>query len=314
MIFLDFFPENDSTKHDLLDYAYEINYFDQHLSRMLASLEEQGMLENTIVIVTADNGMPFPRVKGQAYERSNHLPLAIMWAKGIENPGRTVEDFVSFADFAPTVLELAGIPAASSGMQPMEGKSLMSILKNKQQAPHRQHILVGKERHDIGRPNDGGYPIRGIRTGQYLFLMNLEPDRWPSGNPETGYLNCDAGAIKSVMLHQKRYQGKDQYWQWAFGKRPAEELYDIKNDPDCLHNLADQGDMADVKQLLKTTLLNELKTQGDPRVNGNGEFFDSIEYMDSKNKGFYERFMNGDIPKTQPGWVSPDDFEEHAIQ
>ena len=86
-----FFPESDSTRHDLLDYAYEINYFDQHLNRMLASLEERGLLENTIVIVTADNGMPFPRVKGQAYERSNHLPLAMMWGKGIENPGESLK-------------------------------------------------------------------------------------------------------------------------------------------------------------------------------------------------------------------------------
>jgi len=74
----EFWPENDTVRNDLLDYAYEIEYFDAHLVRMLEMLESRGELENTIVIVTADNGMPFPRVKGQVYEYSNHMPLAIM--------------------------------------------------------------------------------------------------------------------------------------------------------------------------------------------------------------------------------------------
>ena len=93
----------------MLDYAYEIEYFDSQLVKMLEILEKRGELENTIVIVTADNGMPFPRAKGQVYELSNHVPLAIMWGKGIKNPGRKIFDFISFIDFAPTLLEAAGI-------------------------------------------------------------------------------------------------------------------------------------------------------------------------------------------------------------
>ena len=83
-----FWPESDSIKLDLLDYAFEIEWFDQHMQKMLDMLEEMGELDNTLVIATADNGMPFPRVKGQVYEYSNHLPLAIMWKVGIKNPGR----------------------------------------------------------------------------------------------------------------------------------------------------------------------------------------------------------------------------------
>ncbi len=93
----------DTIRTDMLDYAFEIEYFDSHLQKMLQKLEEIGELENTIVIVTADNGMPFPRIKGQVYEYSNHLPLAIMWPDGIKNPGRVVNDFVNFIDFAPTL-------------------------------------------------------------------------------------------------------------------------------------------------------------------------------------------------------------------
>ena len=84
---------------------------------MLELLEERGELENTLVVVTADNGMPFPRVKGQSYEMSNHLPLAVMWPDGIENAGRTIEDFVSFADFTPTFFDVLNLDLTTSGMQ-----------------------------------------------------------------------------------------------------------------------------------------------------------------------------------------------------
>src|SRR5690606_30295421 len=123
-----FWPDNDTTKIDMLDYAYEIEYFDQNLQKMLDVLEEKGMLDNTLIIVTSDNGMPFPRAKGQVYELSNHLPLAIMWGKGIKNPGRIVNDFVSFIDFAPTLLDVAGIDQNQSGMKHITGKSLTDIL------------------------------------------------------------------------------------------------------------------------------------------------------------------------------------------
>ena len=93
----------------MLDYAFEIEHFDAHLVRMLEELESRGQLDNTLVVVTADNGMPFPRIKGQEYELSNHLPLAVMWPKGITSPGRTIDDYVSFIDFAPTFVEAAGL-------------------------------------------------------------------------------------------------------------------------------------------------------------------------------------------------------------
>jgi len=191
---LKFWPDNDTVRNDMLDYAFEIEYFDAQLVKMLEMLEENGELPNTIVIVTGDNGMPFPRIKGQSYEYSNHLPMAIMWGKGIKNPGRTIDDFVNFIDIAPTLLETAGISESESGMQVIEGKSLTDIFKSKKSGiidPNRDHILIGKERHDVGRPDDQGYPIRGIIKDGYLYIRNFKTERWPSGNPETGYLNCD---------------------------------------------------------------------------------------------------------------------------
>ncbi len=123
-----FWPEEDSIRLDILDYAYEIEWFDNHLQQMLTLLEEQGELENTVVIVTSDNGMPFPEgIKGQVYEYSNHLPIAIMWKGGIMNPGRKVDDFVNFIDLAPTFLEIAGLPDETAGCKPLQEKSLSDI-------------------------------------------------------------------------------------------------------------------------------------------------------------------------------------------
>jgi N-sulfoglucosamine sulfohydrolase len=299
---------------DLLDYAYEIEYFDQHLQNMLDVLEAQGELDNTLVIVTADNGMPFPRIKGQEYELSNHLPLAIMWKKGIKNPGRTVDDFVNFIDLAPTYFELAQLNSTEIGMQPITGQSLTDIFyseKNGVVNPDRDHVLIGKERHDVGRPYDWGYPIRGIVKNGYLYIQNYEPDRWPAGNPETGYLNTDGSPTKTDLLARRTNPETHQYWEWSFGKRPAEEFYKIDEDPECMNNLAEAAEFEALKNALKAQMLEELTAQADPRTLGNGHIFDQYVYAGEDVRGFYERYMAGEDIKA--GWVNQSDFEEAPL-
>ncbi len=314
-----FWPDTEAVRHDMLDYAFEIEHFDQHLARMLTLLEQRGQLDNTIVIVTSDHGMPFPRAKGQAYDASNHVPLAVMWKRGIKASGgmsgRTVDDYVSFADFAPTLVELAGLKWNQTGMQPTVGRSLKDILfsgKSGRVNPRRDHVLVGKERHDIGRPNDVGYPIRGIVKNDMLYLHNYETERWPAGNPETGYLNCDGGATKTEIL-QARREGRDQrYWMLAFGKRPAEELYDLTNDPDCLNNLANDPAYRVRKMGLKQQSERELRAQGDPRMFGKGYIFDRYVYANPEQRNFYERFRRGE--KVKAFWVNDSDFEKEPVK
>lgn len=303
-------PDNETVRTDLLDYAFEIEHFDSHLVRMLNELDERHLLDNTIVVVTADNGMPFPRIKGQEYEMSNHLPLTIMWPKGIEEPGRKVEDYVSFIDFAPTFLEVAGVDRAATAMQPMTGRSLTTVFRDPDAKPHRDHVLIGKERHDIGRPHDWGYPIRGIVKDNLLYVKNYETGRWPAGNPETGYLNCDGSPTKTVVL-ETRTTDQSKYWQMNFGKRPGEELYNVADDPFCLENLAGRVSHAKVLETLRDQMLTELKEQGDPRVLGRGDVFDEYEYADKNGRGFYERFTSGE--KVRAGWVNPSDFEDEPL-
>jgi len=311
----DFWPNNETVRTDLLDYAFEIEWCDLHLQKMLDALEEIGQLDNTLVVVTADNGLPFPRTKGQEYEYSNHLPLAIMWPGGIKNPGRAIDDFVSFIDFAPTFLEVAGVDLSDAGMEPIQGRSLVEIFRSEESGvviPQRDHVLIGKERHDIGRPHDWGYPIRGIVKDGYLYLRNYEPTRWPAGNPETGYLNCDGSPTKTEVLQARKQPETRKYWQWSFGKRPEEELFRLADDADCLTNLAANPACQDVKKRLAEELTAELREQQDPRMFGQGHIFDEYPYADEGQRGFYERFMAGE--KLRAGWVNPTDFETEPLE
>ena len=304
-----YWPDNEVVRNDMLDYAYEIEHFDKHLSRMLDRLEEQGHLDNTIVVVTSDNGMPFPRAKGQEYEISNHLPLAIMWKKGIKNPGRAVADYVSFIDFAPTFMQAAGIDWNDSGMQPTSGKSLFPIFRDQTTAdkPHRDHVLIGKERHDIGRPDDNGYPIRGIVKDNMLLLQNFKTSRWPAGNPETGYLNTDGSPTKTAILNLRRSGSNAEYWKLAFGQRPSIELFDVGSDPDCLRNLAGNPEHQALVQRMRGQLLAELKAEGDPRALGYGNIFDHYQYAEPGGRNFHEKFTNGIAPDAS--WINKSDFE-----
>ncbi len=274
-----YYPDDDRIRSDLLDYAVEVEWFDAHLGRVMQKLEEIGELDNTLILVTSDHGMPFPRVKGQIYEHSFHLPLAVRWGSQVKG-GRVVEDFINARDFAPTFLEAAGLEPQGS----MTGRSFLDILKSGKSGlvdPSRSLMLIGKERHDLGRPHDWGYPIRAIRTPDYLYVRNYEPDRWPAGNPETGYRNCDDSPTKTLLL-----SGFDRFYRLSFGKRPAEELYLVKTDPDCVHNLADEPKYATVKRELREKMEELLRGEGDPRMLGNAAFFDTIDYTGSRKHAY----------------------------
>jgi arylsulfatase A-like enzyme len=281
---------------------------------MLQELETRGQLENTIVIVMADNGMPFPRSKGQNYEIANHLPLAIRWPAGIPFPGRIIDDYVSVIDLAPTLLEIAGIAWKDSGMAPATGRSFLPLLQSERSGildPARDHVLLGRERNDVGRPNDAGYPVRSIVKNGLLFSRNFEPDRWPSCNPETGYLDCDSSPTKTAILHAHRKNAADPFWALAFGKRGAEELYDLNSDPDCLTNLAPNPELAPLKAALDAQLEAELRAQEDPRLLGRGAEFDAYPFASENFRDFYKRFSEGAPPLKS---FQKDDFETGILE
>ncbi len=304
-----FWPDNEKIRTDMLDYALELEHFDHHLERILQYLEEAGELDNTIVVVTADHGMPFPRCKGQEYEYSNHIPFAVMWKNGIKKPGREVRDKISVIDIAPTFLELANVTEEKSGMHAITGRSFVDLLTENKKEIDRDFVMIGKERHDVGRPHDQGYPIRGLIRGDYLYLMNFETNRWPAGNPVTGYLNVDGGPTKTEIIQSRRNPETEYYWKLSFGKRDSEEMYNIRKDRDCMTNLINKKEYAALKDKMRKELLARLKEQQDPRIVADGTIFDRYEYQGAERM-VWDRMKAGE--KIKLGFVSPTDFEPDA--
>lgn len=271
-----FLPDTPEIRNDLLDYAVEIEWFDVHLGRIIKLLEEAGELDNTLIVVTSDNGMPFPRAKANLYDYGVRMPLAVRWPGKIK-PGRVVDDFISFVDFAPTFLLAAGLTPPED----MTGKSFLNVLQSDQGGvvdPERDKVFTGRERHTHARPDNLGYPSRAVRTNEYLYILNLKPDRWPAGNPTgsgdpEGYHDIDGSPSKTFMLENKTKYAK--LFALTVGKRPAEELYDMQNDPYCMNNMAEQTGYGQIKNDLRTMLEKALTEQKDPRMLGNGDIFES---------------------------------------
>lgn len=279
-----YLPDNEVVRSDFCDYALEVDWFDKQLGEILKVLKESGEYDNTLIIVTSDNGAPFPRIKGQMYEDDFNLPLAISWKDKVKG-NRIVSDIVSFIDFAPTFLEVAGITKSED----FTGTSLTDILfsdKEGQVNPKRNKAYMGRERHDMGRYQDKGYPVRSIRTENFLYSRNFEPSRCPAGNPETNYANCDPSPTKREILLQHA-EGSNFYYNLAFGLRPEEELFQIKDDPECMKNLANHPDYQEIKGELWEELLSELKRTGDPRAFGNGDIFDTYRYAKNPPHAWY---------------------------
>jgi len=265
-------PDTEEIRSDILDYYNEVEHFDRQTGLMLAQLEQAGELDNTIVVVTSDNGMPFPRAKVNLYDLGVRMPLAIRWPERIE-AGRTVDDFVSHIDFMPTFLEAAGVAVPDA----VEGRSLAPLLEAAESGtldPSRDHVLTALERHTMCRPDGATYPIRAIRTRDYLYLRNFEPDRWPTGGPEfvssnkTFHGDVDACPTKTFMVAEENQAKYPREYELCFGKRPAEELYDVNADSDQVTNLADDPAHADAKSDLWAALEARLKATNDPRIEG----------------------------------------------
>lgn len=281
------YPDVPEIRSDVADYYWEVQRFDRDLGQLVKMLEDMGELDNTIIVVTGDHGMPFPRCKGNVYDCGARVPLAIRWGTEIKG-NRTVTDFVSTTDIAPTFLEVAGIDIPKE----MTGRSLVSLLKSGKSGrveAERDHVLVGRERHVPSQeaPSNGGYPVRAIRTDDYLYIRNFEPERWPAGTPNWQKANfkntwlgdCDNGPTKTyIWEHRNDPKVKEQY-ELCFGKRPAEELYDLKKDPEQIHNVAEDAKYADAKKELSSQLTAHLKSFKDPRILGQGRKFDEYKYL-----------------------------------
>jgi len=241
---LDDTPAN---RRERASFVYEICLADRHLARMLASLEDRGLLANTLVVVTADNGTALldgermQRGKASPYDLGCHVPLAMMWPARVPG-GRTVTDFVSFADFAPTFLEAAGLPVPAG----MTGRSLLPILRSERSGrveADRDFIVTGLEWH--GEFDPASRSCRSIRDDRHAYLVR--------------YANVDE-------------QGRPLPAE-ALVRPVQEEFYDLERDPWQQHDLAGDPGVAAERARLAARLREECSRRGDPRFTGDMELF-----------------------------------------
>jgi uncharacterized sulfatase len=292
-----FLPDVPEVREDVADYLGECQAFDAQVGVLVQRLEELGELERTLIIVSGDHGMPgVPHGKCNLYDHGVRVPLVIRVPGG--RGGRIVEDLVSLVDLAPTLLEVGGV-ALPPGLV---GRSLLPLLRRTESGwldPARDAVITGRERHVAGaREGNLPYPMRALRTRHFLYIRNFAPDRWPMGSPGAAagpdlpplaelerntfvaFADMDASPTKAWLIAHRDEPQWRPFYERAFAKRPAEELYDLEKDPDQIHNVADDPTYAGPKQELARRLMALLRDASDPRVVGDGQTFDRPPFTD----------------------------------
>ena len=292
-----FLPDVPEVREDFADYLGEVQAWDAGVGVILELLAAAGELDNTVIVISGDHGAPgFPGGKCNLYDFGVGVAL-IARGPGIP-PGRVVDDFVNLMDLAPTFLELGGVEKAPG----MQGRSFADVLTSKKAGlvdPARTWVVTGRERHvAAARDRNVPYPQRALRTDRYLYIRNFAPDRWPMGDPKAvtdtaapppgalehdtfvAFADMDASPTRAWLVAHRN----DPEWAWhyryAFGKRPAEELYDLRRDPDQTSNVAADPAYAGAKADLAARLTRVLADAGDPRVEADGQTFERPPFTD----------------------------------
>lgn len=287
-----FLPDVPEVRQDLADYFGEVQAFDAALGLLIKRLEAIGELDNTMIVVSGDHGAPgFPHGKCNLYDFGSSVSLAVRW--GGAKAGRVVDDLISLTDLAPTFLSAGGVAVPES----MTGRSLIDLLKSDKSGQvdaQRTAVFIGRERHvESARADFMPYPQRAIRTHDFLYIINFKSDRWPLGDPyrlnsdnppsqtevteETRVTlpDEDAGPTKAWLVGVRDDPKWKEHFNWVYGKRPREELYDLKADPHQTKNVAGDPAYAASRKELEQRLLDELKRTGDPRLVDDGRFFET---------------------------------------
>jgi arylsulfatase A-like enzyme len=276
-------PDRQEVRDDILDYYAAVQDFDGEVGQALKALDASGRAVNTLLIVTSDNGWPFPRCKANLYDGGTRMPLAVRWPGHVKR-GSHFDDLVSQIDFAPTALDAAGLSATPEHA----GRSLIPRLASAG-AANAQPIFVERERHANVRRGDLSYPSRAIRTSRFLYIRNFRSDRWPAGDPERYFAvgrfgDCDPSPTKDAILDPRDEPAVKPLYGLAFAKRPAEELYDVMADLDQRTNFANRPEFAATLAELRSALDGWMKRTADPRLDPKDDRFDKFRYFGQPTK------------------------------
>jgi arylsulfatase A-like enzyme len=233
-----FLPDDPEIRADLADYHDEIARMDAECGDLFELLKREGVWENTVVIFTGDNGMPFPRAKGTCYDAGVCVPLIVRMPRGMQR-GQVRSELMSHIDLAPTFLDFAGIRPPAK----MQGRSFKPLLEGKTYEPRRE-AFSSRNWHDNFDPS------RSIRSRQYKLIYNIAP--------ATPYRPIrDLAESPTWQAYNRLFRaGKlsAQHLRLMEPSRPVFELYDLAADPDEFNNLASTPEKQDVLSELKRRL------------------------------------------------------------
>jgi arylsulfatase A-like enzyme len=228
-----YFPDTELFRYTTARYHDRIGAIDRIVGETVARLEADGLLEDTFVFYFGDHGGVLPGSKGYVYERGVHVPLVVRvpekWKHLVHDSmalGSRVDGFVSFVDFGPTLLHLAGIEVPRH----MHGRPFLGGDIDREELDRRQEAFSYADRFD-----EKYDLVRGLRQGKLKYLRNYQafyPDAL-----QNNYRYKMLAYQQWRALHKRAMLKADQ--EQFFRRRPAEALYDLSNDPHELHNLAD---------------------------------------------------------------------------
>lgn len=276
-------PDVPEFREDFGSYLGEIQAFDAQVGVLIKRLEEEGEYDNTVIVISGDHGAPgFPGGKCNLYDFGTNVTLAIRWPG--QPGGRFIDDFVNLMDLAPTFMEIGGA-AIPPGVN---GKSIVSLMKSRKSGlveKERDYVITGRERHvSIAREGNLPYPQRALRKDGFLYIHNFKPERMPMGDTKlltdsftpsqddmenetyVAFPDMDASPAKAWLIAHRHDSQYKWHFDYAFAKRPQEELYDLGKDPDATINVAKEAGYAEVKAKMAAELMAKLKAVGDPRV------------------------------------------------
>ena len=271
-------PDNETVREDLIDYLAEVKRYDETIEHAITLLKERGLYENTFIIITSDNGMPFPRAKANVYSSGSNIPLIMSWGNRLTK-GKAYNELITLADLAPTILDVANAKSTEA----MTGKSLLPLLTKNKKDSRFKEVFLERERHANVRKEMQSYPVRAIRTADYLYVENLKPERWPAGDPDYNvppapFGDIDNGGSKEFLVKNRNNTAYAKWVNASLEKRPAIELYILKNDPDQLNNVGSNPANQRIVKKLKKRLDKWRRVTNDPLVGKTEDIFDTYPY------------------------------------
>lgn len=223
-----YLPDTPEVRDDLAAYYDEITRFDQHIGQVLAELEQQQVLDQTLVLVMTDNGRPFPHCKTRVHVPGVRTPFIICWPQRVP-AGAVTESLVSSIDIAPTFLQLAGLEPLPS----FQGVSFAEVLSNPR-ATVRPFAFAEHNWHDYRAFE------RAVHTPQLCYVRNWLPE--VPGTPPADAVNSPT--FRAMRSLEARGELTAAQRECLVVPRATEFLFDVAADPECVHNLAGDPDRA----------------------------------------------------------------------